>query len=72
MKITEIRNLSDEELKQQLSDRVDELFRLRLRSATERIENTALYGNVRRTIARLKTVLNERSKPAQNQGATEA
>ena len=72
MKITEIRNLSDAELQQQLADRVDELFRLRLRSATERIENQALYGNVRRTIARLKTVLNERSKTAQNQGATEA
>lgn len=64
MKITEIRNLSDDELKQQLSDRVDELFRIRLRSATERIENTAQYGNVRRTIARLKTVLGERERTA--------
>lgn len=60
MKIGEIRNMADEELRQQISDKVDALFRLRVRSATERIENTAQVGNLRRDIARMKTVLRER------------
>ena len=64
MRITEIRNLSDDELRQQLSDKVDELFRLRVRGATERVENTALSGNLRKTVAQIKTVLAERTRNA--------
>lgn len=60
MKISEIRNLSPEELKQKESRLVDELFKLRFRHATGQIESTAMLNTIRRDIARIKTVLREK------------
>lgn len=59
-KAKELRELSDEELKQKLSDLKDELFRLRFQLATGQLENPMRIREVRRDYARAKTILRER------------
>jgi len=61
MKISEIRGLDREELKQKEKNLVDELFKLKFRHTTGQIESTAVLKTIRRDIARIKTVLRERS-----------
>ncbi len=60
MKIKEIRDLSVDELKQKERDLVDELFRLKVRHATGQLDSPAALKNVKKDIARIKTVLKER------------
>jgi large subunit ribosomal protein L29 len=60
MKISEIRDLSQEELKQKERNLVDELFKLRFRHETGQIESTAMLRTIRRDIARIKTILREK------------
>ncbi|HPC74314.1 MAG TPA: 50S ribosomal protein L29 [Syntrophales bacterium] len=60
MKIKEMRDLSVDELKQKERELVDELFRLRVRHATGQLDSSAMMKNVKRDIARIKTVLKER------------
>src|SRR5690606_27214871 len=60
VKIAEIRGLTDTETVERSGQRREELVRLRFRSATQELENSALLRNLRREIARLKTVLRER------------
>ena len=59
MKIKDIRNMDVDELKRKNSDLMEELLRLRIRHASERIESTAMLGKLRRDVARIKTVLKE-------------
>jgi large subunit ribosomal protein L29 len=59
MKIKEMRDLSVDELKQKERELVDELFRLRVRHATGQLDSSAMMKNVKRDIARIKTVLRE-------------
>jgi large subunit ribosomal protein L29 len=56
----EIRDLTDEEIRQRIVETQEELFRLRFRSATQALENPALLRRLRRDIARMKTILRER------------
>ncbi len=60
MRVQEIRALSSEELKRQLDGTYQELFNLRFRLATRQLVNYHEIRNVRRRIARIKTVLRER------------
>jgi large subunit ribosomal protein L29 len=60
MKTKEIRDLSVDELKQKEQDLVDEFFRLKVRRATGQLDSSAMMKNVRKDIARIKTVLKER------------
>jgi large subunit ribosomal protein L29 len=60
MKATEARNLSDEEIGQKIRDLKEELFNLRFQAATGQLENPMRLREVRRSIARLKTVQRER------------
>ncbi len=60
MKAEEIRDLNDDEIRERISQVQEELFRLRFRSATQPIENPALFKALRRDLARLKTVLRQR------------
>lgn len=60
MKPADIRDLSDEEIVDQIAQAKEELFRLRFRSATQELENPALMKTLRRDIARMKTILRER------------
>jgi large subunit ribosomal protein L29 len=56
----DIRELSDDEIVDQITNAKEELFRLRFRSATQELENPALIKALRRDIARMKTILRER------------
>ncbi|AEG16545.1 MULTISPECIES: 50S ribosomal protein L29 [Desulfofundulus] len=60
MKAKDLRELSDEELVKKLDDSKDELFKLRFQLATNQLDNPMKIREVRRNIARLKTVLRER------------
>ena len=54
------REQSDDELEVKLAELVEERFRLRFRSATEAIQNPMRFRALRRDIARIRTVLQER------------
>lgn len=60
MNATEIRDLTDDEIRDRIVQAKEELFRLRFRSATQELENPALLKSLRRDIARMKTILRER------------
>ncbi len=63
----EIRELTDEELVEELTRAKDEIARLRYRAAFEELENPSLLRTLRREIARLKTVQAERARSEENQ-----
>lgn len=60
MKISEIRELSNEEINAKLKESKEELFNLRFQQATGNLEKPSLIRDLRHTVARLKTVLRER------------
>ncbi len=60
MKPNEIRALSDGELRAKIDEAKGELFRLRLQLATGQLDNPNKIREVKRRIARLKTILRER------------
>ncbi|WP_432696856.1 50S ribosomal protein L29 [Marinobacterium sp. YM272] len=60
MKAQELRDKSVEELQQSLLDLLKDQFNLRMQKATGQLAQTHLLGQVRRDIARVKTVLNEK------------
>jgi large subunit ribosomal protein L29 len=60
MKISELRSLTDLELNNRLNDSHQELFNLRFQRASGQLTNTARVNEVRKTIARIKTLLRER------------
>ncbi|MGI6574333.1 MAG: 50S ribosomal protein L29 [bacterium] len=60
MKAEELRDLTDKELQEKLLDSKEELFNLRFQLATAQLENPMRIRDVRKTIARIKTVLRER------------
>ena len=57
MKATDVRTKTDDELREQLLELRREAFNLRFQRASGQLENTARMRQVRRDIARLKTVL---------------
>lgn len=60
MKAEDIRAKSQDELKEQLVTLRKEAFNLRFQQASGQLENTARVRQVRRDIARIKTVLRDR------------
>ena len=60
MKINEIIDMTNEELDQKLADLKAELFNLRFQHATNQLDNPRVITEVKRTIARVKTILRER------------
>ena len=60
MRTRELRDLTDEELAERLSERRQELFNLRFQSATGALENPARLKLAKREIARILTVRHER------------
>lgn len=60
MKVEDLRQNSEDELKQHVLDLKKEAFNLRFQRASGQLENTSRVRQVRRDIARVKTVLNER------------
>lgn len=59
MEIKEIRELSTAEMLEKEKEFKKELFNLRFQLATGQLENTARLRQVRKSIARIKTVLRE-------------
>ena len=57
MKATEIRDLSVEEMNEKLVSLKEELFSLRFQHAVNQLDNTARLKDVKKDIARIKTVL---------------
>jgi large subunit ribosomal protein L29 len=64
MKASEVRELSDKELQERIRELKDELFNLRFQMATGQLENTMRLKEVRKSIARVKTVMRERELAA--------
>ncbi len=60
MKIKEIRSMSIDDLTQKNESLVEELFKLRFRHTAGRLDSPSVMKNVRRDIARVKTVLTEK------------
>lgn len=60
MNATELRDKSVDELQQSLLSLLKDQFNLRMQKATGQLAQTHLLGQVRRDIARVKTVLNEK------------
>ena len=63
MKAKEIRELNIDELKQREKDLREEYFNLKFQLATKQLPNTAKLTQVRKDIARIKTVLQEKQMP---------
>ncbi|WP_066189228.1 MULTISPECIES: 50S ribosomal protein L29 [Gracilibacillus] len=66
MKANEIRELTTAEIEQQVKSLKEELFNLRFQLATGQLENTARLREVRKSIARMKTVVRERELSVNN------
>jgi large subunit ribosomal protein L29 len=64
MDADELRNKTPDQLRDQLVALKKEAFNLRFQKATSQLENTARMRMVRRDVARVKTVLNEKAREA--------
>jgi large subunit ribosomal protein L29 len=64
MKAADVRVKTDDELQQQIDDLAKEEFNLRFQKASGQLENTARVRQVRRDIARVKTIQAERKRAA--------
>ena len=60
VKINEIRDLAPNELELKLTELKAELFNLRFQHATNQLDNPRRITEVKRTIAKIKTVIRER------------
>ena len=60
MKVTELRELTTAELTQKLSESKQELFNLRFQNAINQLDNPKRLGAVKKTIARINTIIHER------------
>ncbi|MEM9015243.1 MAG: 50S ribosomal protein L29 [Pseudomonadota bacterium] len=66
MKASEVRDMTSDELKDKLLQLRKEQFNLRFQKATNQLEKTSRVGEVRRDIARIKTILGEKSRAEAN------
>jgi len=62
MRARELRELSDEELRNKEAELKDQLFKLRFQHALGQLENAMKLRNIKRDIARIKTLLREKMK----------
>ena len=62
MKNEDIRGMSEEEILERISELKEERFRLNFQRGMMELENPQLMGQLRRDIARMKTILNERTR----------
>jgi large subunit ribosomal protein L29 len=60
MKAEDIRDMTDDDIRERIEELKEEQFRLRFRGATMQLENPQLTKTIRRDIARLMTILHER------------
>jgi large subunit ribosomal protein L29 len=72
MKVSELREMSDEQLRETLRETTEGLFRLRLQAQTERLDAPSELKKHRRQVARIKTIQRERSRAASQKAAEAA
>ncbi len=60
MKVTELKELSVAELNEKLTECKQELFNLRFQNAINQLDNPRRINDVKKTIARIKTIIHER------------
>ena len=61
MKINEIREMSSQDLEKKLKELKQELFNLRFQHAVNQLENPHKIADVKKDIARVKTILNQKN-----------
>jgi len=64
MKAAELRDLSLDELLEKDRELTEELFNLRFQNATNQLDNTARIPQARKDLARVKTIITEKSSAA--------
>ena len=64
LKVAEIKELSREEIESRLDETKEELFNLRFQNATGQLDNYKRIKELRRDVARIKTVLREQEMKA--------
>ncbi len=60
MKNNELRKLTTEELNKKITESKEELLKLRMRQATGNLENSARMHELKKLVARCKTIIRER------------
>lgn len=65
MKIKDIKEMTNDELSNKLKDLKTELFNLRFSHASGNLENPLQLKNIKKDIARIKTIIREREIAAQ-------
>ena len=71
IKVSEIRDLSDDELERRLEETREELFNLRFQHATGQLDNYRRLRELRRDVARIRTIARERELTLQGEGSEE-
>jgi large subunit ribosomal protein L29 len=64
MRAEDIRELTDDEIETRIAELAEERFRLRIRSATQTLEDPLRLRGLRKDVARLKTILRQRQLAA--------
>ncbi len=62
LKIKDLRAMSIDELEAKLLEKKKEQFNLRIQQSTGQLQNTAVLRGVRREVAKINTLINERKK----------
>ena len=62
MKVKEIRELTTEQIKAKIAEAKDEIFNLRMQQATGNLEKPSRIYELRKDVARMKTILVERER----------
>jgi large subunit ribosomal protein L29 len=62
MKASELRAKNADELRQELNELLKAQFSLRMQVATQQLTNNSQIGKVRRDIARVRTIINEKAR----------
>jgi len=70
MKMSELREMDDEQLGLQLKETVKNLFHLRFQSATDRLETPSEMQKAKRDVARIRTIQRERDLGLRGQKKT--
>jgi large subunit ribosomal protein L29 len=69
MKAAQLRDMTMAELREQLAKDRQEVFNLRFRAATQQVENPRRTREVRKNVARILTILQEREAQSQQAGS---
>jgi large subunit ribosomal protein L29 len=64
---SDIREMNEDQILERIGELREELFRLRFRSSMMQLENPQLPKQIRREIARMKTILRERELQAESE-----